>query len=524
MAEPDHDALAKAHMRSQVAHAAATQAALSRLWDETIDPNDLTRSFARFREKAVPYIGAGRVVSDRTAETYLRAIKEAAGLGPTVALPASNARLDEGVIKSSLSAATGRSLARADALQRKGHSPAEALAAAKSNMLGSSKRQIINASRTRVIESTRRDKELGRWARVSDGKPCQFCAMLVSRGPVYSALSAHFAAHDRCGCNARPVTANDPTGGWSEEARLYRDAWDADQRTSMRRWYEERELDVPERFLPRPGELSFAILTARTTDKVTARRKASHGSPDNRGGASRVSPSAGANGDARGARATTSDRLDGRGTRGGDPDRLVIGGHPATALRASPPPPRTFELNARGVETVPILELDPATSAMAFREALAAAKASNGKMGSSVTVYDDYSGMRLFTTEDGLSGFALHDGDIVSVFSHGDQPVRGIARTLLAHAVAEGGNRLDAFETYLPRIYAREGFVPVARLPFDDEYAPDGWDYPAYADYNDGRPDVVFFRYDPAHLDSEYNPSDAVPVTSYEDGQALQTP
>lgn len=517
MADPDYNALARAHMKSQVAHAGATQAALSRLWDETIDPNDLTRSFARFREKAVPYIGAGRVVSDRTAETYLSAIKKASGLGPAAAF--SHDVLNEGVVKSSLSAATAKSLARAEGLARRGVGNAEALAAAKSNMLGSAKRQIINASRSRIIESTRRDRELGRWARVSDGNPCSFCAMLVSRGPVYSAVTADFRAHDRCGCNARPVTINDPDGGWSPEARRYRDAWEADQRAISRSWYESQGLPIPAAYTVRPGEESFTALTARSS--VGASRKATNAT-DNRTGAAGLPGAHGAGQDARGARGAQGDTLAGRDNGRGDYPRLVVGGKPADIIAAPNPPSRIFELAAQGKPTVPLFELDSSTSADAFRSALLAAKKSNGKMGSSVTVYDDYVGMRLFVTEDGLSGFALNDGDIISVFSHQDQPTRGIARTLLAHAVAEGGNRLDAFDTYLPHIYARDGFVPVARLPFDDEYAPDGWDYEAYADYNKGRPDVVFFKYDPAALDSEYDPALAVPVDDYEAGQALQ--
>lgn len=260
--EPDYDALARAHMKSQVAHAGASQAALARLWDETIDPQDLTRSFARFRELAVPYIGAGRLLSDRTADTYLGAVKEVAGLAPLALTAAELAtdRLSNGVIKSSLTAATGKSLARAAFLISQGVDPVLAIAAAKSNMLGSAKRQIINASRSRILTATRRDPDMGRWARVSDGMPCAFCAMLVSRGPVYSALSVHFEAHDRCGCNARPVTRNDPTGGWAPDARRFRDAWDADNRATMRRYYEERDLEVPERYRPVEGEESFAEL------------------------------------------------------------------------------------------------------------------------------------------------------------------------------------------------------------------------------------------------------------------------
>lgn len=218
-------ALARAHMATQVQDAAAVQAALSRLWDETIDPADLTRSFDRFRESAIPYINAGRIKGERTADAYINTVLQFAG--KSIAAPAASAvgtRLADGAIKASLTGASAKSLGRAAHLASTGQDPAIALAAAKSNMLGSAKRQVINASRQRIT----RNRSVGRWARVSDGKPCAFCAMLVSRGPVYSEATVDFPAHDRCGCNARLVLPDDPDGGWSPEARLYRRMWDGE--------------------------------------------------------------------------------------------------------------------------------------------------------------------------------------------------------------------------------------------------------------------------------------------------------
>ncbi|WP_336628435.1 MULTISPECIES: VG15 protein [unclassified Microbacterium] len=266
MAAPDYEALANAHMRSQVAHAGTVQAALARLWDETIDPADIPGSFLRFRARAAIYIGAGRIQSDRVADTYMRAIKDLAGLDAPVLVPVE--ALPAGRIEASLSAASSKALARASATTDN----AEDLALAKEAMLGSAKRQIINASRARVIESTRRDPQLGRRARVGDGNPCAFCSMLISRGPVYSAISAHFAAHDKCGCNARPVTPGD--NGWSPEARRYRDAWDADTRAAMRAYFEQQGLAVPERYFAREGEESFrTLMRLRANDKQNARRR-----------------------------------------------------------------------------------------------------------------------------------------------------------------------------------------------------------------------------------------------------------
>ncbi len=60
-------------------------------------------------------------------------------------------------------------------------------------------------------------------------------------------------------------------------------------------------------------------------------------------------------------------------------------------------------------------------------------------------------------------------------------------------AVAAGGRRLDCFNTILPTFYSRHGFQVVASLPFNTDYAPDGWDYDLYKKFEDkGTPDIAF--------------------------------
>lgn len=223
MAEPEWDRLARAHQRRQITEAARIQAALARLWEQTIDPHDLTRSFLVFRERAVPLIMSGRSMSKVDAQRYFEAVHNLSGLSADLAA-VYEVGWTPGNAKSSLSAASGKSLARADALQRAGAPSAAAIEMAKRQMLASAKRQMLNAGRQRVLRLTR-TSGYGRWARVSDGSPCAFCMMLVSRGPVYTAASVHFQAHDGCGCSARPVLKGET--GWSPQARAFRDEWSA---------------------------------------------------------------------------------------------------------------------------------------------------------------------------------------------------------------------------------------------------------------------------------------------------------
>lgn len=147
---------------------------------------------------------------------------------------------------------------------------------------------------------------------------------------------------------------------------------------------------------------------------------------------------------------------------------------------------------------------------------------SGSKFGAAVNVYppDEYDHMRVFTTPDAKAGFALHDDDIVSVFRKSDGP-KDVAHAILKLAVQEGGKRLDCFDTILPDLYSRSGFRAVARLPFNDDYKPEGWDYKTFGKFNNGRPDVVFMVHDPEHA-AAYKPGDGKQIADYDEGSILQ--
>jgi hypothetical protein len=136
------------------------------------------------------------------------------------------------------------------------------------------------------------------------------------------------------------------------------------------------------------------------------------------------------------------------------------------------------------------------TVAKKFRETFHAAKDAVAKerpeaawrVDSSYTD-DDYEHMDCYTTPGG-SAVAVHDGDIVSVCKHpGDKAVRG--SDLLAHARAQGGNKLDAFGG-LYGFYIRNGFEPVSWCPFADVKGirPDDW-----VRGRDHKEPVIFFKY-----------------------------
>jgi len=218
----DLDLIARAHMAQQVREVAQTQATLARLWDLTLDPSDIDGSFARFQGRASALIKAARGRGELTAQQYYQAQKLLAGFetaAPLVDMQPDGARANRNALHAT-------SVAKAKAAIARGENPDVALEAAKAAMLRSAKRRILEAPRKRLIALSDEDDDALGWARVSDASPCYFCAMLVSRGPVYTGVTAKFRAHDGCGCSARPVMKGDRSGGWSEDARALRKLWD----------------------------------------------------------------------------------------------------------------------------------------------------------------------------------------------------------------------------------------------------------------------------------------------------------
>jgi hypothetical protein len=185
---------------------------------------------------------------------------------------------------------------------------------------------------------------------------------------------------------------------------------------------------------------------------------------------------------------------------------------------------RAQELRDRGLATPDLFELDSVKDAEDFRASIELLK-QNNKWAASVYVYDleEYQAMRLFSTEDGTAGIALKsNGDIVSGFVYGDSPHKGAVSSMLSQMVDRGGDRLDAYDTVLPEIYAMAGFKPVARVRWNDEFAPGGWDKETYSKFNNGEPDVVIMAYDEDRIGSKYDPKEGEVFDDYDEAIAAR--
>lgn len=122
-----------------------------------------------------------------------------------------------------------------------------------------------------------------------------------------------------------------------------------------------------------------------------------------------------------------------------------------------------------------------------FRDRIAALREHNGHAGAvDVHTPEEYENCRMFLTEDGEAGFAIAEGDeLASVFSYEGKHA---GNAVVAKAVELGARRLDCYdiEYMLPGLYGRHGFKPIAYVDWNDDYAPDGWDYGTL-----GRPRVL---------------------------------
>jgi predicted ABC-type ATPase len=209
--------------------------------------------------------------------------------------------------------------------------------------------------------------------------------------------------------------------------------------------------------------------------------------------------------------------------RRGDSLRDVSGNVVATRISE---PSSAEELRQQGIRVVDLFEVDK-EQAEFFRDSLINASDASA-YGSSVTVHDlDYyqrDGVRMFLTQDGLGGVVLNGDEIVSGFMHPEASDRGQGAiiSMVSSMVDQGGRRLDAYDTVLPGNYTKAGFRPVARLRWDDNFAPDNWDYDLYDRWSDGRPDIVFMTFDPERFGSEYDKTEGEYVDEYDTGAVVQ--
>ncbi|MCF2557614.1 hypothetical protein JQM64_08820 [Fournierella massiliensis] len=129
----------------------------------------------------------------------------------------------------------------------------------------------------------------------------------------------------------------------------------------------------------------------------------------------------------------------------------------------------------------PIELRDTTSDPQLFSSALEAARQANphGLMVSGKTVEElTQPGTLTFMSPDNTAGALVTvDGDIEAVFKHPKSNAKGASTSLLLTAIQNGGRKLDCYGADLVSIYNKHGFEAVARIPWNPEYAPEGWTY-----------------------------------------------
>ena len=166
-------------------------------------------------------------------------------------------------------------------------------------------------------------------------------------------------------------------------------------------------------------------------------------------------------------------------------------------------------------------DVEEVTSAKTFADAMTAAvdeqAAQGNKIFLQVTKLTEEAvqeildgGGKLFMTKDGMSGaYTRGDGYMGGLFKNPNSSLKFVSAPLQLARIAAGGTFFDAFATRLESLYVDNGFKPVARLDFNPEFAPEGWndvDSPLRT-----QPDVVFF------VRGEGQVGEGTRLTAYED-------
>lgn len=190
--------LTEIHRLGQVALAAEHRDVV-RDFGRFIDLNDIDGSVARWFAAMETTAVNGHRLSQEMAENYLRAFTLAEiGEAHDVVRP----MFPYGQLAEDLRV-TGP--VQMKILIREGMDPEDALKLAMVRATERSMTAVMSGGRNLIDGSVRYYGRDGKYRRVTGMKPCTFCAMLASRGPVYSETTVGFRAHHVCGCNAEPV-------------------------------------------------------------------------------------------------------------------------------------------------------------------------------------------------------------------------------------------------------------------------------------------------------------------------------
>lgn len=202
--------LTKAQYQAQLATRAKLLTSLQTVYDAY--PVQDFATVAPMADTSAALVEASFITSASIASDYLVAfgtVETGTAVAPVVATAPTTA-----VISSRLASTTIATIIRAQAA---GLAIDVAKRLAWVNMSGYASSMALAGGQTTITNS------VARWQRVTSAKPCAFCAMLASRGPVYRESTVRFQAHPHCACSAEPAF----TSGYTSANSRWADLWTA---------------------------------------------------------------------------------------------------------------------------------------------------------------------------------------------------------------------------------------------------------------------------------------------------------
>ncbi|WP_435610074.1 hypothetical protein [Streptomyces sp. C10-9-1] len=255
---------ALAYRRRQALLSARLAAQILQVWRDLARPDAIDTTWPALRSALAPIVTAARTESTTLARDFYLTTREQArrdaGLPPEPNFrTAPDPPLRAEQVLRTLDVTGPVAFKQAVAA---GRTPQQAIDAAGVRMTGSAQHLALQGGRQVMKKTIEDDEYASGWARVTDGDPCAWCAMLASRGPVYKSArtagrdhdarftgGAGFAYHDHCACQAVPsYTQDEDFIGVAEQ--LYNDwleqtKWKSgrDAVNAWRRWWEAEGRD-----------------------------------------------------------------------------------------------------------------------------------------------------------------------------------------------------------------------------------------------------------------------------------------
>lgn len=191
--------LTEAHRKQQILLSTRPMAKARLIYGGVLDVADLDRSSALWIEMTRQAVLDGYLDSVTLAAAYMDRFGMAeVGQSPQIVTPGMDMSAVETDLRINGPVAIKKKISQ-------GIPPDEAKRQAMTRLLQTVQQQVLAGGRDLIDKTVRYSGRDSRYRRVTDGKPCAFCAMLAGRGPVYTEESVDFRSHKGCGCSGEQV-------------------------------------------------------------------------------------------------------------------------------------------------------------------------------------------------------------------------------------------------------------------------------------------------------------------------------